>query len=211
MALTFAALSGALLISPDFSPNVAYAQDTSFGDRIADKEFGLKGGNAAPYGIWSDGTTIWVADNGDDKLYAYTLADGARVSETTGGTTTYPKDVDLDSGNGSPRGIWSDRTTIWVAQDNGFTDDKLYAYTLEGGARDEAKEFSLHSDNGAPRGIWSDRTTIWVGDAADFKLYAYSLELSTDATLSALSVSPVDIIGFRGDFNTPITWASPTP
>ena len=34
-------------------------------------------GNADPQGMWSDGTTMWVADDEDDKLYAYTLATGA--------------------------------------------------------------------------------------------------------------------------------------
>ena len=30
-------------------------------------------GNDGLNGIWSDGTTMWVADFMDDKLYAYTL------------------------------------------------------------------------------------------------------------------------------------------
>ena len=32
-------------------------------------------------GLWSDGTTMWVADNSDDKIYAYDLAAGARRSK----------------------------------------------------------------------------------------------------------------------------------
>ena len=45
-------------------------------------------------------------------------------------------------------------------------------------------------------GIWSDGTTLWVADldVVDFndaKVYAYNMPLSsTDATLSALGVSP---------------------
>ena len=39
---------------------------------------------------------------------------------------------------------------MWVADDS--TDDKLYAYTLAGGARDTDKEFNLHSDNVVPLG-----------------------------------------------------------
>ena len=30
-------------------------------------------------GIWSDGTTMWVADTSEDKLYAYDLSGGVRV------------------------------------------------------------------------------------------------------------------------------------
>ena len=120
-------------------------------------------GNGSPWGLWSDGTTVWVADASDDKLYAYTLATGARDSA---------EEFDLHAENDNPTGIWSNGTTVWVAD---ASDDKLYAYTLSGGARDSDKEFNLHTDNGRPTGIWSDRTTVWVADGSDAKLYAYTL------------------------------------
>ena len=120
-------------------------------------------GNASPQGMWSDGTTMWVADGDDDKLYAYTLATGVRNSTS---------DISLHTDNGDAAGIWSDGTTVWVADDE---DDKLYAYALSGGARDTSKEFSLHADNGDAAGIWSDETTVWVADDDDNKLYAYTL------------------------------------
>ena len=67
------------------------------------------------------------------------------------------------AGNDNPQGIWSNGTTMWVANDD---DDKLYAYALATGARDTTKEFDLHGDNGSPKGIWSDKTTVWVVDDA---------------------------------------------
>ena len=79
-------------------------------------------GNTQGDGTWTDGTTIWVADWSDDKLYAYTQATGAQDAT---------REFALHSDNGSPTGVWSNGTTIWVA-DN--TDEKLYAYTLSGGA-----------------------------------------------------------------------------
>jgi len=36
-------------------------------------------GNSAPAGIWSDGTTMWVADWIDDKIYGYGMATKARI------------------------------------------------------------------------------------------------------------------------------------
>ena len=122
-------------------------------------------GNTSPKGIWSDRTTIWVADETDDKLYAYTLTTGVRDAA---------KDIDLDTANGDPQGIWSDETTIWVVDDD---DDKLYAYTMATGARDATKEISLLANNGDPAGIWSDGTTIWVANnsGAPRKMFAYTL------------------------------------
>jgi len=37
------------------------------------KEFDVNADHTNPTGLRSDGTTLWVADGGDDKLYAYHL------------------------------------------------------------------------------------------------------------------------------------------
>ena len=123
-------------------------------------------GNADPRGIWANATTMWIADDEDDKLYAYTLATGVRDAT---------QDISLHSDNGSSKGIWSDETTIWVADDE---DDKLYAYALSDGAYDATKDINLHTDNGDPAGIWSDGTTIWVANSVTTslnKVFAYTL------------------------------------
>ena len=48
-------------------------------------------GNDNPYGVWSDGTTMWVADDDNGKLYAYRVSDGTRgrrPGHRAGGPTT---------------------------------------------------------------------------------------------------------------------------
>ena len=131
----------------------------------ADLDSPRAAGNDDPTGIWSDRTTLWVADNNDAKIYAYQLSDGAQEPD---------KDFDTlaAAGNDYPTGIWSDGVTMWVAD---YDDAKLYAYTLSNGMRDISKEFTLDPDNDTPTGIWSDRTTLWVGDDWNNKLYAYTL------------------------------------
>ena len=137
----------------------------SAGARLEAFDFTLAAGNTDPTGLWSDGVTLWVADSGDDKLFAYTLASKARIPA---------KDFTLAAGNTVPRGIWSDGITLWVADDG---DDNIYAYNLASGARIPAKDLTLAAGNSTPRGIWSDGTTLWVGDNDLFapKLFAYSL------------------------------------
>ena len=134
--------------------------------------------NGTPRGIWSDGTTVWVVDSQRHKLYAYTLSGGARDSgqrhklyayTRSGGARDSGKDITLDGANRDAVGVWSDGTTIWVADSY---DEILYAYTLSGGARDSGKDFDLASkpsggtfaadDNGDAAGVWSNGTTIWV-------------------------------------------------
>ena len=48
--------------------------------RDAAKDFNTlqAAGNTKPTGIWSDGATMWVADDTDSKLYAYKMSDGSR-------------------------------------------------------------------------------------------------------------------------------------
>ena len=123
-------------------------------------------GNTELYGIWSDGTTMWVADSFDDKIYAYNLRTKARDPD---------KDFnELAAYNRLLQGIWSDGTTMWVVDSHYY---QIYAYNLRTKARDPDKDFNTlrPAGNNYPRGIWSDGTTMWVVDIADDKIYAYNL------------------------------------
>ena len=83
---------------------------------------------------------------------------------------------DLDSAHGSPSGMWSDGTTLWVLENGDGADDAIYAYDLETGERVEDREFDLDDTNRAPRGVWSDRSTVWVSDSGRNSLFAHDLE-----------------------------------
>ena len=155
-------------LDPSSTPRIVVITND---DASTEAEFALHSDNSDPRGMWSDGTTLWVADETDRKFYAYTLEGGSR--DTT-------KEFNLDSDNSRAEGVWSNGTTIWVSDPG---DDKLYAYTLEGGSRDMTKEFDLvdgtpfsTNSNTNPSGIGSDGTTIWVADNNDDKFYAYTLE-----------------------------------
>ncbi len=124
-------------------------------------------GNSAPGGIWSDGTTMWVADWFlGKKIYAYNLATKARVPGRDFNT--------LDADTDRPSGIWSDGTTMWVSD---WLNDKIYAYDMATKARVPGREFNTldAAGNRSPRGIWSDGTTMWVADWIDEKIYAYNM------------------------------------
>ena len=77
-------------------------------------------GNWAPSGIWSDGTTMWVSDWIDDKIYAYNMSTKIRDRA---------KDFDTLSaaGNKDPRAIWSNGTTMWVLDRR---NKRIYAYNM---------------------------------------------------------------------------------
>ena len=143
--------------------------------------------NGSAYGVWSDGTTIWVADFSDHKLYAYLLDGGTRQPDA---------DIDL-SGNLQTNRNLVKRITMWVAIPSTTT---IFAYELDDGSRIASKDFATPMAAGLsnPTGLWSDRRTMWAANEGDAKVYAFNMP-GTDATLSALTVSPKNIIGFKAD------------
>ena len=130
--------------------------------------------NTWPQGIWSDGTTIWVADYLDEKIYAYDMATRTRVPG---------KDFDTLKANRNlgPAGIWSDGETMWVVD---WFDEKIYAYDMATKERVSGKDFDTleAAENTWPGGIWSDGETMWVVDWFDEKIYAY--DMATKARVS---------------------------
>ena len=164
-------------------PRIVHSQSRDVGS-----DFILGAANGYPTGIWSDGTTMWVADFEDHKLYAYRMSDRSRDSG---------KDFTLDAANGSPVGIWSDGTTMWASD---FTDAKLYAYRMSDRSRDSGKDFNTLSaaGNKFPEGIWSDGTTMWVADTGNDTVFAYDLstrawDFEKDITLAPGHDSPMGV------------------
>ncbi len=82
---------------------------------------------------------------------------------------------ELDSGHDTPTGMWSDGTTLWLANNPDGAGDAIYAYDLGTGERVEDREFELDERNRAPGGLWSDGETIWISDSGQDHLYAYDL------------------------------------
>ena len=149
-----------------YTVNINQGVDTAYGWKASDDFDTLVAAfNEFPSGLWSDGTTMWVADFSADRIFAYRMSNR---STQIGG------EFDVLAGNTSPLGIWSDGTTMWIA-DGGA--DKLSAYRMSNKQHDDTKDFNTLSAAGniSPAGIWSDGTTMWVADLEDDKLYAYRM------------------------------------
>ena len=141
-----------------------FAYVLATGARVTAREFNLDAANSSPVGLWSDGTHLWVLDrhggdlpprpntNPGSRVFAYVLATGARV---TG------REFNLSTANSSPRGLWSDGTTVWVLDRS-----RVFAYVLASGARVAGREFNLLT-NSSPVGLWSDGTHLWVTVISD--------------------------------------------
>ena len=146
--------------SPPTGPAFAYDPGQDFNRLRAD-------GINFPWGLWSDGTTMWISGDRESGIYAYDVATKDRIPGSDFQTLS-------QHGNDYALGIWSDYDTMWVAD---FTDDKIYAYDMATKTRTPEKEFDTLRAAGQndPTGIWSDGITMWVADYRDGKIYAYNL------------------------------------
>ena len=139
-------------------------------------------------GLWSDGTTMWVASNEpnpaiNDKIFAYHMSNKSRDPD---------RDFVLHADNNNPTGIWSNGTTMWVADKSvGNTGDRLYSYHMSNRTYDGTEDFPTSLLNGAgnnePFGIWSNHTIMWVSDQTDDKLYAYDISSKSRASSAEFS------------------------
>ena len=157
----------------------------------------LDSANGSPTGLWSDGETLWIAENGDgadDAVYAYDLATGERLEE---------REFELDERNRAPRGVWSDRAVIWIS-DSG--QEKLFAHDLESGERLPERDIAVAERNRDARGIWSNGETMWVLDGVKDSLFAYDIasgDLLAEYELDAANDDP------RGIWSDGVTvWVS---
>ena len=149
-------------------PSGPIPSDDDFGWTVTGDIDPLAPGNDEPTGLWGDGKTLWVGQNGSgsaaDGIFVYDIASGDRRSDL---------DFELDETNRAPRGLWSDEKTMWVT-DSG--QNRIFAYGLVSKERLEEREIELISRNGYARGLWSDGERLWVLDSAADAVFLYDIE-----------------------------------
>ena len=168
----------------------AYNRSDGSSDTSADFDTLNAAGNNDIRGICSNGTTMFVTDHDDDKIYAYKMSDTTRDSA---------KDLTLHSTNDNPKGLWCERNVLWVAQDNDDLTSKIFGYwrpdpTNISEPDIDASVLSPSTNVGSlsnsdPRGLWSNGTTMFAVDGEDAKVYAYRLSDRTGDTGKNLALA----------------------
>ena len=143
--------------------------DLTTANRVVSEEFSP---SLDPEGIWGDGTTLWIVDDGANACQAYTIATGERNSSL---------DINISSaGNNDPEAIWANDDYFWIA-DN--TDDRIYAYDRTTRNRVSGQEIVLPSGIEDPRGLWGDGTTLYIADHDVGTIFAYTIATRQRNTL----------------------------
>ena len=156
----------------DRSANKAYHfKVVDFGPLIYDgsRNFDLDSANTAAVGGCTDGTYIWIGDNGTHKGYAYNFDTGAR--ETT-------RDITFDTENRNATSLGTDNSVVWVADSS---DGKAYAHSIGANMpRNTGKDIDWSSEGliTSPHGFAYDNGKMWIVDAIDDRAYGFTVSNS---------------------------------
>ena len=165
------------------------------GVRAAADDVELRQRNRRPSGLWSNGTTLWVSDYAGQaaKLFSYALA-----SPSANASLVLLRLSGVDLGPFSP----SDREYEATAPSE-LAVATLTAFAAEGAgvAVDQADADAVQTGHqvALAHGLNEIRLTVTAADGSTNREYVINVtrpEPSSDATLSALSVSGVDIGAF---------------
>ena len=135
-----------------------------------------------PSGIWSDGETMWVANDNQitavPKIYAYSMITHRHLPHKDFNTLAA-------AGNTYPTGLWSDGQTMWVGDDR--SGQKIYSYNMPKSDNADLRELSLS-------GItlnedFSAGTTAYTATTAAASTTVTATPLQASATVA---ISPAD-------------------
>ena len=209
------------ILDTQYATLIAYDMETKTRDSEKDifdgNLYGLHIDDNSGQGLWSDGNTIWVVNfngtveysssesryytvNRKSKLLGYNL-----LTKRRSGSNEFHASLLASAGNHYASGIWSDGTTMWVAD---VQDRKLYAYNLSTQRRDSDKDIDLDVSNSSPVGSWSDGITMWVLDD-NKKLYGYHLPPGYLAAPMPTLNPAVNLVSSITHASATLTWDVP--
>ncbi len=149
-------------------------------------------GNSNVKGIWSDGETLWLADDYGlrSKVVAMDIDTGSLLPDED-----FALPIDPWAYPPDPEALWSDGVLMWVLDQLTM---RIHAYEVDSGERVSSRTITLAPQIAQKRvaqGIWSDGVTMWVANSSDGKVFAYNMPVS--AALKSLSVSGAELGVFQ--------------
>ena len=162
------------------------------------RDFPLHSLNTAAVGACTDGTRIWVGDNGRHKAFAYNFSDGSYLSSY---------DITFDANNRNATSLGTDGEVVWVGDNS---DGKSYAHTIASGMpRNTGKDITYAGGLDNPHGMAVDGDELYIIDATDDIGYAHTLNNSVataDPTNNFNLVSGA--IPVAADFDKGVIWVT---
>jgi hypothetical protein len=124
--------------------------------------------NAVVEGIATNGTHIWIVDNGSDRVYYYPNA-ATRLTGAQNASSNFL----LNGSNRNPKDVVTDGSSIWVVNDT--TSDRVFQYNTAGTL---LNSWAINSANSSPTGISLDFSQgsqdLWIVDNGTNRVYRYA-------------------------------------
>ncbi|HUE74874.1 MAG TPA: S8 family serine peptidase [Pirellulaceae bacterium] len=143
-----------------------YVYDAS-GGLLGSWTAGSLSSTAALHGITTNGTDVWIVDTKSDKIFKY-----AGAADRLSGSQSAASSFKLNSGNVTAKGLVTDGTSIWVANNTSST-DKVFKYTVGGSL---LGSWTISSGGTSPTGITIDPanvSNIWIVDNYTDRVYQF--------------------------------------
>ena len=171
-------------------------QDGTNGTKNREFRFHRDSGN--PYGIWSDGATMWVLDRDDDKVYAYNVCDLTAAGDSCAGAPDAPSVTAVSS---------SSLTVMWSAPDNDGPAITDYDVRYRAGTSGDWTD--VNHDGAA--------TTATLTGLASGATFQVSVRATNDAGSGPWSPPgsgttygpPQGFAAWSGDAQVTLTWTAP--
>ena len=161
-------------------------------------------------GITTDGTNLYVAEYGSNKIRKIVIDNGTVTTLAGTGTSVSTDGTGTAASFARPMGITTDGTNLYIVDYNGHKIRKLVistgvVTTLAG----SSNGFADH-DNGTlakfynPRGITTDGTNLYVGDTSNRRIRQIVIDNGTVTTLAGSgSSSSTNGKGTAASFSSP--------
>ena len=110
--------------------------------------------------ITTDGTNIWIIDQGDKEVYKYDMSGN------------YISSFDTSAQGTLHVGITTDGTNIWILNTIDFGVTNVYKYDMSG---NYVSYFGFSGHGSQNYGITTDGTNIWIIDSTDEEVFKYDM------------------------------------
>jgi hypothetical protein len=139
-----------------------------------------------PWGIWGDGSNLYITDIANLTIRKLNLASGAvtTIAGTVGvqGTTNGIGPAARFMG---PTGIWGDGTSLYIADSYATTQRNIRKITLATGAVTTVAGLgNITNLIGAGVGLWGDGTNLWIADSSRHTIRQLVLATSIISTFA---------------------------
>ena len=166
-----------------------------------------------PIGITTDGTNLYVADDGNNTIRKVVIATGAVTTLAgTAGTSGSTNGTGAAAGFKSPQGITTDGTNLYVADSGNNTIRKVViatgaVTTLAGTAGVAGSTDATGAAAGfkSPQGITTDGTNLYVADSGNSTIRKMVIATGAVTTLAGTAgiTGSTDATGAAASFSSP--------